>query len=226
MSTQQKIVTFLAMILFSGIGGAHITFGQALLYRETTEGKDFTREMTIDTLENGYLIKTTTVERDEMTYYTDPSFSFLKWEYHNPENGTDISAERLGNTIFITGQFKNEKYEGKLRIDDLPWYQDPSWGIGLRAFVNSDKNSTCFWAMNPNNLRIYKFEAKKEGIETIEVNGRGIESVYVRVTMAGWMKVMWHGDIWFRKSDGTYVFSKIGKGPRAPVTTVQLIREK
>ena len=176
-------------------------------------------------MENGYLIKTTTANRDEMTYYTDPFFSTLKWKYYNPESGTDISAERLENTIHITGQFKNKKYEEKIKIDNLPWYQDKDWGLGLKSFINSDKDSTLFWSIDQNSFRIAKFEAKKEKPEIIDINGQKTESIHVKLSLAGWMKVFWGGgEMWFRKSDGRLVLEKMN--PDDPNEITQLIEER
>ena len=224
MSSQQKIFTKLIVLLI-GILCTNITFAQTLLYKETTSGRDSNIETVINRVENGYLVKVINSNKDEMTYYTNASFSVLKWKYDNPENGTDISAGRSGNTISITGQFESRKYEEKLMIDHLPWYQD--WGLGLKAFIASDKNSTCFWFINLHDLKKTKFEACKKKIEIIEVNGQEIESVYVKISLTGWMKVLWSGAMWFRKSDGTYVYSKMKEqGPTGPITIRQLIKEE
>ena len=222
MSTQQKILTKLIILLLCIIC-TNIAYAQTLLYKESTSEKDFIREIAIRKLENGYLVKTTTVNKDEMTYNTDASFSVLKWKYYNHENGTDISAERLENEIYITGQLNNKKYEKKLKIENLPWYQE--WGLGLKSFIVSDKNSTSFLSLSQNNLKIYKFEAKRDKIEIINVNGKESESVYVKITFTGWMKIFGHQDKWFRKSDGTYIYGKEG-GLTEPPTTIQLIEEK
>ena len=95
----------------------------------------------INKLTNECIVKLTYPNyKIEHTFHTDSSFSVLKWEFYNLEKGSDISAERRGNRISITGQFNNKEYEKEFKIDDLPWYQ--SWGLGLKAFINSDNKST------------------------------------------------------------------------------------
>ena len=131
---------------------------------------------------------------------------FLKWNYEDPANGTDIFAERIGNSISITGQYKNEEYEDQLEVDNDPWYQD--WGLGLQAFITSDNATTTFWSMSSNDLKkITKFEVYKEKIEKLQINGEKIETVYVKISLPGALKLFWSGDMWFRKSDGTSVIS-------------------
>lgn len=223
MSTHQKVFTLFTVMLLLGIGGTSTTYAQTLSYHVTEPGKEHNEEIDIIKSKNGYLVKRITVGRSEMTYHTDPSFSVFSWKYSNLKNGTDISAIRSENMISIAGQLKNEKYEKEFKIDDLPWYQE--WGLGLKAFIQSDKNSTRYWSIDPNKLRIATFEAKKKKIEIIKNNGEEIESIYVKISLTGFLKLFWSADMWFRRSDGTHVYSRMKRGPVGPIMTVQLIKE-
>ncbi len=222
MLTQQKffaiVSTFIFSVLFSSV-----SFAETLIYKVTTSGKESISETIITKADNGYVVKMKNdSNKDEHICDTDLSFSLIKWKYNKPENGTDISADRSGNTISITGQFKNKKYEEKSKINELPWYQ--AWGLGLKAFINSDKDKTYFWSIDPNSLRIAKFEAKKMRMEKIQVSGKEIESVYVTLNLTGFLKAFWSGgEMWFRKSDGRFVYQKMN--PEEPQDNMQLISE-
>ncbi len=215
-------ITYFPLILSALSIGA--VFAATLIYKETTSEKDFNREIEVGKTDNGYLVKTVYGTKDEMTIYTDPSFSVVKLKCYNPDNGTDITAERYGNAISVSGRFNNKRHDDKLKIDDLPWCQEVS--LGLKSFIVSDKKTTQFWLMNPENFKATKFELNKEKTETIDVGDQKIESVHVKMTFTGFMKPFWSGNMWFRKSDGTYIFSKFTTGPGKPVTTTSLLEEK
>lgn len=224
MSTQKKIITqliiFLLCILYT-----NIAYTQTLIYKTIDSGKEFIIEIIVNKFDDGFLIKTTDSYKNEMTYNSDPLFSILKWEYYNSEKGIDISAKRSENTILLTGRRKNKKYEKKYKIGKLPWYQDWKWGLELKTFINSDKNSICFSTIDPDRLWTGRLEVKKEKIEMIELNGKMIETVHAKISIKGWKKIFWSGgDMWFRKSDGTFIFGKMDPGD--PQATIQLIKEE
>jgi hypothetical protein len=224
MTAKQKIFSIL-IILLIGSMCTKITFAQTLLYKITTSNKEFNRKTVITKLDNGYLIKTSNLlNKDESTYSTDLSFSIIQWNFHSSEKGANIFAKRMDNIIFVTGQIKDKQINEKIEIDNLPWYQE--WGWGLRAHIISNKEPIRFWTLNSNFQQIAKFEAKKEKPETIELNGQKIESVYVKIRLTGVMKLLWSGDMWFRKSDGVFLYSKMKDGSTGPITIMQLINER
>ncbi len=221
---QKFFITFVSSALcvfFSGI-----LYAETLMYKETTSGNDIDIKITINKLENEYLVKTSSVvNNDEMIYNTDLSLSVIRWKYYKPDNGTDVILARSGKSISIMGRHKNKKIENKIEVDDLPWYEACFLGMGFKDFIASEKNTIDFLAMNPEDLKIYKYELKKERTETIEINGQKVESVYAKISLTGFLKLFWSGEMWFRKSDGVFILSKMTKGPGAPVSTMKLIEE-
>jgi hypothetical protein len=96
--------------------------------------------------------------------------------------------------------------------------------LGLKPFIISGKDTTRFWSIDPDKLRIAKFEAKKDKIETIDMNGQKIESTCVKLSLAGWMKAFWSGGVmWFRNSDGIQILSKMDS--KTPEDKTQLVQE-
>ena len=90
----------------------------------------------------------------------------------------------------------------------------------------TNKETIHFWTLDSNFHQVVKFEAKKEKSETIELNNQKIESVYVRLRLTGIKKLLWSGDMWFRKTDGVFLSSKMKNGPTGPITVMQLIDER
>ena len=200
-------------------------YAQTFIYKTTISKKEFNRKTVISKSDNGYIIKTSkSLNKDESTYSTDLSFAILQWDLHNSEKGADISAKRTENMIFITGQNGDKQINEKIEIDNSPWYQE--WGWGLRTYIVSGKDTIRFWSLNSDFQQAMKFEAKKEKQETIELNGRKVESVYVKIRLTGAMKFLWSADMWFRKSDGAFLYSKMKNGLTGPVIIMQLIDER
>ncbi len=209
MSTPKKIFTVVAIILFLVVGGTSVTFGKTLVYKEVSSDKNITTEVIINELKNGYEIKKVASDKYEETTYTDQSFSTLKIDMYHPEHGT-VLAERRGDKVFITINPKGKDGISKKEVkisSDLPWYQD--WGLQLKSFIMSDNISTEFWSMEPGKWRAGKFEIRKENIEVIEINGQKIEAIHAKASLSGWRKMLWSGDMWFRKSDCIFLLSKM-----------------
>lgn len=224
MTAKQKIFPIVIIFLIGSLC-PKITYAQTLIYRITTSNKEANRKTVITKLSDGYLIKTSnSLNKDESTYSTDFSFSILHWNFQSLERGVNVSAKRMDNIIFVTGQIKDNQINEKFEIDNLPWYQE--WGWGLRPNIISNKDTVRFWTLNSDFQQIAKFEAKKEKPETIELNGQKIESLYVKIRLTGVRKLLWSGDMWFRKSDGAFLYSKMKNGPTGPITIMQLINER
>lgn len=196
---------------------------KTLVYKETTGSKSHTNEITISSASDGYLIKTTNI-KETTEHNIDSKFALLMWKYKTTEKETDINSKRVGNVIYTKGMFEGEQIEKELKVDKYPWYQE--WGLSLESFITSDKKSTYFWSINPDNLAITKFIATKEKTETIKVNGEKVETIYVKITFPGLLSLVWHGDFWFRNSDGREVCSKLKQSPFACQTVSELINEK
>jgi hypothetical protein len=200
---------------------------QTFIYKINSGEKEYFRKVVISKSESNYLLKiSNTFNRDERIYNTDSSFAVLNWNFRNSETGTDLTAKRIENTIVVTGQFGNKKIDEKFEIDGSPWCQE--WSLMLRGFALSDKNAIRVWTIDSSKFHdVHAFHANKEKMETIEVAGRKIEALHVKVRLKGMMKYLWSGNIWFRKSDGAFLFSRMtSNGPTGPLTVVQLISEK
>ena len=224
MSTYHKLITVAAVFLLLALGGINPVFGKTLVYKEVTSDKNITTEVITNKLKNGYEIKKIQSDKYDATIYTDASFSTLKIDMYRPGDGT-VLAERRGDKVFITinpnGKDGISKQEAKIS-SDLPWYQD--WGLQLKAFIVSDKETTEFWSLGPKKWRAGKYIIKKENVELLEINNQKVEAIHAKVTLSGWKKKLWSGDMWFRKSDGIFLLSKMN--PFSSKDYIQFVEEK
>jgi hypothetical protein len=141
---------------------------------------------------------------------------------------SSFSAKRNGRKMTITQNGISKDYE----IDNDPWYQTTSV---LTPFLNSSKKKTEFWVVtdqvkeketDTSEFQTIKFVFIKQGGETVALKGKSIETEKVKMTFPGAMGMMWSAQIWFRKSDGVMVKSKMKRGgPWAPDTLTELISE-
>ena len=59
----------------------------------------------------------------------------------------------------------------------------------------------------------------------IDMNGQQKESMRVKLSLVGWIKMFWSGgNMWFREADGSLLYSKMD--PDEPQEYIQLIEEK
>ena len=208
MSARQKISIAAALVFILGIGGEKAVFGKTYFYKESTSGNELTIEVEINKSINGYEIKSTDSNKDGTTIQTDQAFSTLKYDANYAGHGTS-SAERSGNRILLSIHPKDETdiIKKELKISNLPWFQD--WGLQLKPFILSDNKSTKFWTIRSGKWEAVKFEVEKENIEVIEINDESVEAIHAKISFTGLKKMLWSGDIWFRKSDGVHLLSKM-----------------
>ena len=213
-SAKQLLIATLLFLVFPGT-----SYGQKLIYKEDTGGKTSLREVLILSSPTGYTVRS---GYNEST--TDSGFSSLEWEYRDKKTNTDISSKRRENIIIIKGCLKGKLIDTKLEIDDSPWFQ--FWGLGLKDFMVSEQESTIFWSINPDNLRINKFEAHKTGEESIEINGAQVKAIRVLVTLSGALARFWSAEYCFRVSDGRELKSEMKRAPMAPSSVLKLVDEQ
>jgi hypothetical protein len=190
---------------------------ELLRYRVTKSREETYWEYVIKESSDGFVI-TSRIN----TWYLDAYFSQMKWE--NRDNKNTIVAERVGNSIYLEGRFRGKTLKKKYEINDSPWYQCVQFS--LQTFALSGNTKMGFWVIKPDDLVIFEFEAERLGEEKISINGKMTDTIRIRIRPAGFAGSFWHGDYWFRQSDGRYIRNKAAQGPPGtPVTIVELVSE-
>ena len=132
-----------------------------------------------------------------------------------------VNAHRQYQSICLSGYFENEKINKCYTIGHDHWYQAPSWA--LRQFVLSKRKNVDFYMIRQDKLRPIKLMATKDDPGTLLLNGQEVKAFRVRLTLTGFKKKLWHGQYWFRQSDGAFLQYKGVNGlPGTPETVIRL----
>lgn len=197
-------------ILCSTINSPSAT-SDTLKYKTIT-GKDTTSTVfTISQIENGkevlaeYNLKG--IKYFSGVTMTD-SFMTRNWTYKSSQNKTDLAASFYNDTVILKGRYKNKKVDKIFPLNAKHWKQ--MFPLDLKEFVISDSSSTLFCGVSTISIATMQMgtlEAKKIGLEHMTINGKDMELLHVRVTVAGFKSIFWHGDYWYKQPSGTFVMS-------------------
>jgi hypothetical protein len=191
--------------------------GMMRIYEEKAQDRLTTHRFDMETTPTGYLINLQSKKGDNVikqTFVVNTDLAARTWAFENPGENTKITASREGNKILLKGQSKGKPIEKTFKINELSWNQ--TFNIGLERFVLSPEKSMIFWAIGtrgPGNMKITRFKVKKKGIETITINGKQVEAVYITISLTGLLSIFWTGHYWYRKSDGVFLRYKGKSGP-------------
>ena len=203
--------------------------GMTLVYEEKTKDQLTTHRFDIETTPSGYSVNLQSETGDtviKQTFAVDTHLAALNWAFENSKENTKVTASREGNKIFLKGQGKGKLIEKTFKINKLPWNQ--TFNIGLERFALSPERSMIFWSIGtrgPGNMKITRFKVKKKGIETITINGKEVEAVYITISLTGLLSIFWTGKYWYRKSDGVFLRYKGKSGPGTGVSIMELTSE-
>lgn len=209
MHNKQKLSLSSAIIL-ALIFLTNALYAKTLIYNRTDKtGNKTDYSVQIEKTDTGYIIKEAH-NGDSSIFHTDESFATLKWIKKNPDKNTDITAERVGERIIVSGKVENKEINKNIKIDEKPWLQE--WNAGFQKFIKSGDQKYVFWALDPTAMkRVTTFQLEKKKSETISINGKNVETFYAWLSPTSKMirKLFWEGEGWsYGKSDGFCVQQK------------------
>lgn len=158
---------------------------------------------------------------------TDPGFSVRKWRWVEEAEATDVTVVREGPTISLAGQREGRKIERRFTVGDDPWYQ--LFPLGLEPLALAARGSAKFWAIGTSGIaamRIGQFRAVVAGPEQVSWGGGQVAAVRVRISLAGPISILWHGDYWYRAADGRHLFAVSDRGPGTRGMRMELTEER
>lgn len=215
---------FLVFILFVLVL-AYSSFSEIFSYNETAGKENRTLTYVVDKIGSGYEIRLVCI-RSSDTFYTeryttDSVMSVLHWQYREKGKQIEISGNRKGNSIYLTGHFRDKTVIKTENIDDSPWYQELP--VILKELLRTvPLNSISFWAVgtdDPGAMKTVKFTASKKDTDIITVNTKIEDAIHIVISFTGIMSKVWHCDSWFRKDDGLFLVYK-GKNSLLSPTVV------
>jgi len=217
-----KKFLFLPLVLTCCLGVS----AETRIYKEKTGQKILVLNVVKEAVSSGWIITATAGEgapAETQVYTLDESEATIAWTFIRPGEKTDIRAVRDGEKIILTGLHKGEAIRKEFNAGSLPWNQ--AFQFGLESFASAGGKQVKFWSIGtsgPVAMSITKLAAEIKATETIRIGGRAETARHVRLTPSGLKALLWHGDYWYRESDGVFL-RYIGRGgPAAPLSVMDL----
>ncbi|MBR1423486.1 MAG: amidohydrolase family protein [Ruminococcus sp.] len=193
---------------------------------EKTDGKEKREVIVSDYDEKNEIVNIVYRDNTEWSrevYTVDSSLSAVIWHYSRPSDNTELTAQKTDGYIRMTGTFKGKAQDKTFKIGDGLWYQ--MMDMAMPAFIASCEDEIVFYSIgtgdNRGSMGLGEFAAKKEGEESVTVNGISYDCVKISfvLTMFSWA---WKGFYWYDKKSGQLIKSS-EKGKNADKTNYQVV---
>jgi len=200
-----------------------------LTYREVEGAMVTTHVLSMRPGEPGYTVELETKRQGgsvRQTFKTAADYSTLEWTFSDPVRGMELAASVRGKDIVLTGSFQGQKIDKRFAAAGPPWNQ--LFQMGLGPFVLSGKKSMSFRSIGtqgPGELKIGKMTVTRKEDASITIGGREAAAVQVRISLSGILSMFWHGDYWYRRSDGRFLRYRGKNRSGGPVAVSELVTE-
>jgi hypothetical protein len=150
----------------------------------------------------------------------DSCLHIRSWQFEGKETGYNVTAQRCGDTIKITGKKGTQPIQKSLIIDSLPWYQ--AMEFSLLSFLTHGSASCEFWIVRPTDMKTFKMVATRKKKETICVSGRSEQAVKVTLSPHGILGRFWHATYWYSAKDFRFLRSSMPAGATTITEAIEL----
>lgn len=147
-----------------------------------------------------------------------PGVGATSWRQTVAAEGTDLRAERAGNTIRFSGTLKGKSVSREVKVDAEPWYQ--IFGPIIRELLPSDRQQRDFWVVNPDDQAAHKMMVRRVGTDRITLAGVPTDALKIHFSPAGALAPFWGADFWYRPLDFIWLYSKLPENGGLTVTTI------
>ena len=158
----------------------------------------------------------------------DLSGADRSWKAAERMKGTNVLLVKSGDSLVLSGTFRGKPVSRTYALKGVAWKQ--MMPFDLRDFALSSAASLTFTGIalvGPYALKPYTMRARRMGEETVDLRrGTPVPAVHIRIAPTGLFSALWHGDYWFRKSDGLFVKSISSGMPGSPGATMVLVDER
>jgi hypothetical protein len=204
---------------------------ETLTYREVEGNITVTHTLTVTPAPPGWSIELASRRSGgdavRQTFRAAADFSTLAWTFSDPARRMELAAGVQGDEIVLSGSFAGAKVDKRFAAGGAPWNQ--LFQMGLVPFVQGNDESRQFRSIGtqgPGELKIGKFTVKRQGEEKVILAGKEVETVHLRISLSGLLSIFWHGDYWFRESDGRFLRYRGKNRSGGPVAVSELASEK
>ncbi|MCA9402373.1 MAG: hypothetical protein KC897_01215 [Candidatus Omnitrophica bacterium] len=162
-------------------------------------------------------------ENQDEVYTLDGGLATQSWSVRDAAESLNYTGIRRGNTLYLKGRLKNGPVERELAVDAAPVCNHPK--VNLSRFALSDLQKGECWGIRKSTLDAYKMTFKKLGEQTIDFQGRPLETVKVHFSPKNIVfEKFYQQTYYFRKSDGLFIKSEPFNGRAMELVTEEEMR--
>lgn len=144
----------------------------------------------------------------------------MSWRLAVPAEATEITAERRGSTVTVSGTWRGTPYRRSFSLGGDPWYEFQE--LSLDGLIASGRLSITFWTIDRRNLKPVRFRAERRGEEPVPVMGTEVPARQYEMTAAGIPPALFRARFWPRSSDGRYLRLEVPAFLGDALSTVEL----
>ena len=175
-------------------------------YRETNGSRVSAVEYTVNRAGGQINLRSTGGTTDDEIQWA-PGTGTILWKETNGRVGTDLTGERKGDMIHVTGRLRGKEIDKEIHVDGAPWYQ--IFGPIVNDLLPADVQQREFWVVNPDDLAPHKMLVRRAGAELLAFRGSRIETNKIHFSPAGMLAGFWGADFWYRQQDGEWIYSRL-----------------
>jgi|GEM_PF-2617679 len=193
-----------------------------LKYRETTGAQSSVKNYAFEKTGSGYALR---LSQDDIAQeiLCDAAYHTLTESYTRAATGDNITVRREADRLVFTGSAGGRPVRSQAAIGNDVWYGSK---LLLQGFILSQKKFEVFYMTRPEEQKVIKLRAEKQGLEEIAVAGSRITAVKIKCTLPEYPLLPWKSFFWYRASDGILLKSEERRGPPwEPLTVVELMHE-
>lgn len=193
-----------------------------LKYRETTGSQSSVKNYAFEKTGSGYALR---LSQDDIAQeiLCDAAHHTLTERYTRADTGDNITVRREADRLVFTGSAGGRPVRSQAAIGNDLWYGSK---LLLRGFILSQKQSEVYYMTRPEEQKVIKLRAEKQGLEDIAVAGSRFTAVKIKCTLPDYPVLPWKSFFWYRASDGILLKSEERRGPPwKPLSVVELTGE-
>ena len=210
---------FLIILLFP-----ILVFGESKNSYKISSGEDVNYSTFSISEKGSQILYTYNHETEEQINYYDQNGVTQIFTHKDSLNNIDYSAVKDGKRIILKGNSGEKNINKTIKIDDNPWKQSMSYSLSEFALGKEEKIT--FWIVRLDKLKGAKIQAKKIEKEDIQVNEKQYNAVKVKISAPGLLSNFWHGNYWFRCSDGLFLkYEGLNGLPGAGKTIIEFLEK-
>ncbi len=201
-----------------------------LTYRETEGGAVTTHVIRIQEAEDGFRVELSSgrpAGTVRQSFRVAGDLSTRAWTFSDPARAMELDASVLDGRIVLSGSFRGKKVDKRFVAGGPPWNQLFQMGLGPFALSGMEEASfRSIGTQGPGELKIGKMSVTRKGEEEIVLDGQKVAAVHLRISLSGLLAIFWHGDYWYRRSDGLFLRYRGKNRSGGPVAVSELVAEE